>query len=136
MTDLSQPLTRWGFGLAGVAYAVLASYLLGQGYFRRPVNRTGLTVVAAALLTCAWAVSSWLAVDASGGWVGATTVDIARYAAWYVFVSRLIRQGLERTSGLRWMEPLSWLLPLAGLAALATGMLTGTLGPFLSLIHI
>ena len=28
------------------------------------------------------------------------------------------------------MEPLSWLLPLAGLAALATGMLTGTLGPF------
>ena len=129
MTDLSLPLSRWGFGLAGVAYAVLAAYLLGQGYLRRPVNRTGLAVVAAALLTCAWAVSSWVAVDVSGGWIGSMVIDIARYAAWFVFVSRLIRQGLDRTSGLRWMEPLSWSLPLAGLVALAVGILSGVLGP-------
>ncbi len=117
MSELALPLTRWGFGLAMLAYAVLSVYLLGQGYWRRPLNRTGLAVQAASWLTVLWAAASWLAADAAGGWFWALLLDMARYGAWFVFVVRLIRQGEEGSAGLRWMEPLSYALPLIGLAA-------------------
>ena len=117
MSELALPLTRWGFGLALLAYVVLSVYLLAQGNLRRPVNRTALAVQAAALLTVLWAGASWLALDQPGFWFWAIVLDMARYAAWYIFLIRLIRQGLDRAEVLRWMEPAGYALPLVGLAS-------------------
>lgn len=100
-----------------MAYAALAVYLSGQSYLRRPVNRPGLAVLSAALLTVLWASTSWLAVERPGIWLWAIVLDIARYAAWYMFLIGLIRQGLDRTAGLRWMEPLAYATPPMALAS-------------------
>ena len=119
MNELDQPLTRWGFGLALLAYGGLAVYLLGQGHLRRPVNRTGLAVLAAVFLTVLWAGSSWLALDVGGAWwFWSILLDIARYGAWFVFLGRLIRQGQDDAAGLRWIGPLATVLPVLGAFAL------------------
>ena len=121
MNETVLPLTRWGFGLALLAYLILAGYQLRRGALRRPVDRAGLALLAAVLLTASWAGVSALAMDAPGLWLVSIALDIARYAAWFVFLSRLIRQDQEAPDGLRWIEPVSYALPLLGWAALLLG---------------
>lgn len=119
MNELDLPLSRWGFALALLAYSGLAVYLLGRGHLRRPVNRTGLAVLAAVLLTSLWAGSGWLALDVGGAWwFWSILLDIARYGAWFVFLVRLIRQGQDDAAGLRWIGPLATALPVLGAVAL------------------
>jgi len=119
MNELALPLTRWGFGLALLAYGGLALYLIARGLLRRPVNRTGVAVLSAVVLTALWAGSGWLALDMGGGWWFWTLLlDIARYGAWFVFLLRLIRQGQDNAGGLKWVGPLTYALPLLGFVAL------------------
>lgn len=119
MNELDLPLSRWGFALALLAYSGLAVYLLGRGHLRRPVNRTGLAVLAAVLLTSLWAGSGWLALDVGGAWwFWSILLDIARYGAWFVFLVLLIRQGQDDAAGLRWIGPLATALPVLGAVAL------------------
>lgn len=132
MNETTLPLTRWGFGLALLAYLVLAGYQLRRGTLRRPVDRAGLALLAAVLLTASWAGVSALAMDAPGLWLVSIALDIARYTAWFVFLTRLIRQDQEAADGLRWIEPVSYALPLLGWAAL----LVGGSGPGMGLVFL
>ncbi len=119
MNELALPLARWGFGLALLAYGGLALYLIGRGLLRHPVNRTGVAVLSAVVLTALWAASGWLALDMGGGWWFWTLLlDIARYGAWFVFLLRLIRQGQDNAGGLKWVGPLASVLPVLGFVAL------------------
>lgn len=125
MAELTLPLTRWGFALAVLAYLGLAGYLVWQGGLRRPVSRAAVAVLAAVLLTGLWALVSWGSSAAPGLWQASMALDMARYAAWFVFLVELIRQGQaaghEEAGGLRWLAPLSYALPLLGLVALWQG---------------
>jgi putative PEP-CTERM system histidine kinase len=125
MAELALPLTRWGFALAVLAYWGLAGYLVWQGGLRRPFSRAALAVVAAAVLTGLWALASAGAANDPAWWLGSIALDIARYAAWFVFLIELVRQGQadgqDEAWGLRWMAPLAYALPLLGLAALVLG---------------
>jgi putative PEP-CTERM system histidine kinase len=121
MSELAPPLTSWGFGLALFAYAGFAVYLLRQGGLRKPFNTTRMAILAAVSVTVLWAGASWLALGNPGWWPWAIVLDMARYAAWFVFVIRLIRQGQETAGGLRWMEPVAYVLPLLGAASLLLG---------------
>lgn len=129
MNEAVLPLTRWGFGLALLAYLLLAGYQLRRGALRRPVDRAGLALLAAVLLTALWAGVSALAMDTPGLWLVSIALDIARYTAWFVFLTRLIRQDQEAPDGLRWIEPVSYALPLLGWAALLLGGGASGLGP-------
>jgi len=117
MNHFSDPLMAWGFGLAALAYGGLSGYLLTLGYFRSPVNRTGLAVLLASFLTCVWAVLNLLATSAAAWWWWAAIVDVCRYSAWFAFLIHLFRGGLGQEPP-AWMKPLAFVLPLLGLLAL------------------
>ena len=135
MNELDLPLTRWGFGLALLAYGGLAVYLLGRDHLGRPVNRTGLAVLAAVVLTALWAGSGWLALGMGGGWwFWALLLDMARYGAWFVFLMRLIRQGQDNAGGLRWIGSLAYALPALGILALLLS--SRDTGPGLGLVFL
>lgn len=121
MTDVHNSLTAWGFGLAAVAYALLAAHLARQGYFRLPVNRAGLAIVLASVLTALWAAVGLWALDVASRWVWVVLLDIARYAAWFTFVVQLFRRAALQGRGVeaaRWMAPLAILMPLLSLVTL------------------
>lgn len=112
----------WGFALAALAYGGLAIYLATLGYFRTPVNRSGLAVLMASALTALWALVSALSVGSVAGWFWGAVLDVCRYAAWFVFVVTLFRAGQgsgQRAPTEPWMEPLAWTLPLLSLVILA-----------------
>lgn len=116
MTDLSNPLTLWGYSLAFVGYCVLAIFLVRQGHLRSGSGTgAGRAAIAAAALTAVWAMLSLLAVGAPGFWFLSIVVDAGRYASWYVFLVLLLRAGLsppDRPDKLNWMVVLAVLLPL------------------------
>lgn len=136
MTNIHNSLTAWGFGLAAVAYALLAFYLGRQGYFRTPVNRAGLAIILAAVLTSFWAATGLWTLDHAARWGWVLLLDIARYAAWFAFVVQLFRQTARQDRGVgaaRWMVPLAILLPLFSLSTLVLpGLWTSQGGNFLA----
>lgn len=121
MSETALPLTRWGFGFALLAYLLLAGYQVQRGALRRPVDRAGVALLVAVLLTALWAGVSAVAMDVPGLWTGSIALDMARYTAWFVFLGRLIRQEEEGGEALRWIEPVSYALPLLGGVALLLG---------------
>jgi len=112
-------LMSWGYGLAALAYAALAVHLLRQGMRAGASTRSARAVQGAAALTSLWAVFAWLGVDRPAWWGLAALADVARYAAWFAFVTLLFRDNApaERPP-VRWMAVLSVLLPLVALASL------------------
>lgn len=125
MTDMVQPLMVWGFGLAALAYGGLAVFLATRGYFRAPVNRTGVAVLLAAVLTAVWAGVSLAGAGTHQGWWWSAVVDVGRYAAWFAFVLLLLRSGQscpQKPEAGQWMAPLAFALPVL---ALLTLMFTG-----------
>jgi len=121
MSELANPLQVWGFGLAALAYGGLALYLATRGYFRVPVNRTGLAVLLAASLTCVWAIVGLVGVGTAAGWWWSAVADVGRYAAWFAFLVLLFRggQGRDRQAApAQWMAPLAVALPLLSLLVL------------------
>ena len=117
MTHFPDSLMAWGFGLAALAYGGFSVYLAALGYFRSPINRTGLAVLLASILTCVWAVLSLLAASAAAWWLWSAFADVFRYGAWFAFLIYLFRSGLgqEPTA---WMNPLAFALPVLGLLVL------------------
>ncbi len=124
MASLDNSLTAWGFGVAALAYGLLALVLAGQGYARAPVNRPGLAVLLAAVLTAAWAALSLAALAMPALQVCAVVLDVSRYAAWFAFVVLLFRASAEQgrlLGTLRWMTLLAVALPVLSLAILFFG---------------
>lgn len=114
-------LMAWGFGAASLAYAALALLVARQGYFRPPVNRPGLAIMLAALLTTAWAGLSLLAQSVPVLWMWAAVADVCRYAAWFAFVVYLFRASAEQGRSpetARWMVPMAVALPVLSLLSL------------------
>jgi len=124
MNALAHPLMVWGSGLVVVAYAVLALRLLNQGPFRQPLDRAGVAVFFAAVLTLGWGVLGLLAARSPVWWPVATLADIGRYAAWFVFFVFLFRGAKSRDhagdqAGLgAWLAPLAVALPVLALITL------------------
>ncbi|WP_439115352.1 XrtA/PEP-CTERM system histidine kinase PrsK [Hydrogenophaga sp.] len=140
MNDMVSPLTLWGFGLAALAYGGLSLFLATRGYFRAPVNRTGLAVLLASVLTSVWAVVGLVAADtAAGGWWSAV-LDVARYAAWFALLAFLLRSGQGRghtAASAQWIEPLALALPVLGLLILGfTALWAGSTESGLSAVFL
>lgn len=140
MTDTAQSLMVWGFGLAALAYGGLSLFLSTRGYFRAPVNRTGLAVLLASVLTSAWAVVSLVGAGSTGGWWWSSVLDVARYAAWFAFVTFLFRSGQGRdhkAGSAQWIEPLAVALPVLGwLILVFTAMWAGSTESGLSAVFL
>lgn len=109
MPEMTGSLLIWGAGLVVLAYAVLVLRLLGQGYFRRPLDHAGVAVFFAALLTLLWGALGWMAVNSPVWWSAAVLADIGRYGAWFAFFVLLFRGGKGRES----VDVGAWLMPLA-----------------------
>jgi putative PEP-CTERM system histidine kinase len=109
MNALMSPLLLWGAGLVVLAYAVLVLRLLGQGYFRRPVDLAGTAVFFAALLTLVWGALGLMAFRSPVWWTAAALADIGRYGAWFAFFVFLFRGARDRES----VDVGGWLAPLA-----------------------
>jgi putative PEP-CTERM system histidine kinase len=117
MTNFSNPLMLWGYGLAALGYLVLSAFLLRQGLLWRAASGgAGRAAVAATALTALWAALSLLAVRSPALWLMSVVVDVGRYAAWYAFLVLLLQAG-QGTFGagstrLHWMVMVSVVLPL------------------------
>lgn len=109
MPEMTGSLLIWGAGLVVLAYAVLVLRLLGQGYFRRPLDRAGVAVFFAAVLTLLWGALGWMAVRSPAWWSAAVLADIGRYSAWFAFFVLLFRGGKGRES----VDVGAWLMPMA-----------------------
>jgi putative PEP-CTERM system histidine kinase len=121
MIGADNALMAWGFGSASLAYAALALLVARQGYFRSPVNRPGLAILLAALLTTTWACLSLLAQSVPALWVWAGVADVCRYAAWFAFVVCLFRASAEQgrsPEAAKWMVPMAVALPVLSLLSL------------------
>ncbi|MFT7400850.1 MAG: putative PEP-CTERM system histidine kinase [Hydrogenophaga sp.] len=114
MSADTNPLLVWGGTLVVLAYSVLVLRLLGQGYFRRPVDLAGAAVFFAALLTVAWGALGLMAARTPAWWTAAALADIGRYGAWFVFFVLLFRsnRGRESVDMGGWLTPLALALPV------------------------
>ena len=88
-------LTGWSYGLAGLAYAVLTVALLRRGYAAAPREPARLSMLVAAGASMVWGVLllAFLYLAYPGLLVLAGVADIARYAAWFVFLLVLLQQN-------------------------------------------
>ncbi len=110
MNNSDNALVYWGLALAAGAYALLSLRLFRQGYLRAPVNRIGVAMLAAALLTVAWSGFSLLALTVNGAWwLGAQSADMLRYLGWGVFVALFFKPnaGVVQGSWYRWLPGLA-----------------------------
>lgn len=122
MIGIDNSLMAWGFGAAALAYAMLALLVARQGYLKAPVNRPGLAILLAAVLTTVWGAMSLAALSAPVWWVWAAVADVCRYAGWFAFIVLLFRASADQGRALdtaSWMAPLAVALPVLSLLSLA-----------------
>lgn len=106
MISSGNALIYWGFALAAGAYAFLSLRLFHQHYLTVPVNRIGVAMFLAALLTVVWSGFSLLALTVnSAWWLGAQSADMLRYLSWGVFVALFFNPnaGVVRGPWYRWL---------------------------------
>lgn len=114
MNSSEHALIYWGLGLAAGTYALLSLHLLRIGYLRAPVNRIGVLMFAAAVLTVLWSCFSLLMrVVNPAWWIGAQSADVLRYLCWGVFMALFFKPSpdVSRGAWYRWLPGLA----LAGL---------------------
>ena len=83
-------LTYWAFGsgLASIAYGLLLSRLLVQGYLTSRFDGIGFAMIAAIAATVAWGLLGFYAYSlGSGWWIGVQVADFLRYFWWGLFLS-------------------------------------------------
>lgn len=118
-----EPALIWsGQLLAAFAYLLLGVHLARQVLWRKPADKAGIAVLAAAVLSMLWALSVLWAFYASSALAAGFShvVDVLRYTAWYAFMLYLLNQdGTAPEDGqfMRWMVPLAVGLSLYALLA-------------------
>ena len=122
-------LTGWSYGLAALAYALLALALWQRGYGKAPREQARLGMLIAALASAAWG-GLLLAYLFTGQGILlrlSALADVARYGGWFLFLLVLLQQREPAPSvlGLGWLKPTAVLgvvlaacLQLAGLVGL------------------
>jgi len=106
MNNSETALAYWGLTLSAGAYALLALCLLRQEYLRVPVNRIGVAMLAAALLTVIWSGFSLLALTVGAAWwLAAQSADLLRYLCWGVFLALFFKPdaGVVHGPWYRWL---------------------------------
>ena len=92
MTDSALAIVAaWSYGLAAAVYAAFALRVLVGG--RRSPRATLL--IAASLATAVWAAMAvvFATVGGDAAHIGADSADAARYAAWFLFLGKLLEGG-------------------------------------------
>ena len=115
MNPILTTVAAWSYGIAGIAYAALAVYLL---FGWRGGLRGGAMMVAVGL-TAAWAVVAFAFTTTQTPVllaVGAF-VDVLRVGAWYAFLLLAIQRSPDSSSDVD--ARLSWLFPLAAVLVLS-----------------
>ncbi len=114
-------LTTWSYGLAALAYLVLALGLWRRGYARSPTDRIKLAMLGAATASAAWAMLVVALLSGGPGklLLAATVVDALRYGAWFGFLILLLR--LRQPDAAR--RGLGWLVPAAVVAVAVPALL-------------
>lgn len=110
MNNSENALVYWGLALVAGAYSLLSLRLVRQESWQEPVNRIGLAMLAAALLTVVWSGFSLLALTVSADWwLGAQSADMLRYLCWGVFVALFFNTNAGAAQGpwYRWLPGLA-----------------------------
>lgn len=110
MNNSENALVYWGLALVAGAYSLLSLRLVRQENWQEPVNRIGLAMLAAALLTVVWSGFSLLALTVSADWwLGAQSADMLRYLCWGVFVALFFNTSAGAPQGpwYRWLPGLA-----------------------------
>ena len=110
MNNSENALVYWGLALVAGAYSLLSLRLVRQENWQEPVNRIGLAMLAAALLTVVWSGFSLLALTVSADWwLGAQSADMLRYLCWGVFVALFFNPnaGVAQGPWYRWLPGLA-----------------------------
>ena len=114
MSALPDEVSTYGYGLALLAHAALAAYLLSTGRTVSTDKRAAWPFLGALLATAGWAAVNLLGTvwnDVAAVWL-ALGLDLGRYALWFVFLLARLdpARGAQRLSsvlGLRWWQPRS-----------------------------
>ena len=133
MASRNVVLTAWGYGLAGLAYSLFALRLIDLGYWRKPRDVAGMTLLAAVVWSALWAwlVLGSLVSDASSFSTMGALADLLRYGGWFAFLLLLLRpyQAEKLPVGMVWLSPVALVLAAGGLLAQAFAVLDiGLLG--------
>ena len=121
MDTESVSLIDWSFGVAAIAYALLAAFLFSFGREWHTVRRARAMLIAVAL-SATWATLSLLAVATHNPFLAlaASLTDIARHAAWYSFIIFLLTPNSSEIPGKpllpAWLIPACWVTTLIGVA--------------------
>ncbi len=113
-------LTGWSYGLAGLAYTLLAVALWQRGYARPPRESARFSMLVAALASAVWGCLLLAYLFVAGHPVllqWSYLADVVRYAAWFVFLLVLLHQRNQAPSA----QGLSWLKPTAATAVVLAG---------------
>ena len=118
-------LTGWSYGLAGLAYAVLAVALWRRGYGKAPQEPARLSMLIAAVASAAWGSCLLVFLFAGAGvWLHLSYLaDVVRYGGWFVFLLVLLQQRNQEPTvlGLGWLKPAAFVVVvLAACLHLAT----------------
>ena len=131
MSAATDNVTVFGYGLALLAHAGFAGYLLATGRAVWADRRAGWPFLAALILTSLWAAARLL----SEFWNGmalpalAQALDLARYACWFVFLLALFQpRAMPDSPGDGQTLKRSAVASLAAAAALAALQATHALG--------
>ena len=120
-------LAAYSHALAAVAYSVFAVSLLRTRFTRKSNTAAQLSFAAAIIISAAWALASLVAQLTGSALfaIGGGLLDLARYAAWFVFAIVLLRPSRPRQRARSAM-----LIGLAaiGITAIVALVLTGALG--------
>jgi len=109
-------LMTWSYGAAGVGYALLGLYLLGQ---RRALSahsrQPAAAMFAAVAFSVLWAGITLLAAlsDSPLAFSAATTFDVLRYGGWYFFLLALLRLS-DHSPAFRWVSAAAGAIIVAG----------------------
>jgi putative PEP-CTERM system histidine kinase len=115
-------LGQLAFTVALVVHGGFALRLVVAGYLRRDAGSAAYTFLGAVLCSALWGGLGLASTLPATRWASilVAPADLARYAAWFVFLLVLLRPALDGAGAeSRGLKPVAWAVMLGGVAALA-----------------